>query len=136
CDLAAFVPADPPRAGRLLLTAEPAPGLGAPGTAEVVPPPGDEARTARGRRLTVADALAPLLRLPDDAADALRFWAEAARFALHLVARGRLLPGVSPAGFDAWRVGPLDGADADRLHALAAAMPPTARAVPAAGAEP
>ena len=136
CDLAAFVPADPPRAGRLLLTAEPAPGLGAPGTAEVVPPPGDEARTARVRRVTVADALAPLLRLPDDAADALRFWAEAARFALHLVARGRLLPGVSPAGFDAWRVGPLDAADADRLHALAAAMPPTARAVPAASAEP
>jgi superfamily II DNA or RNA helicase len=48
---------------------------------------------------------------------------------VNLVARGRILPGVSPEGFDAWRVGPLEPGDADRLHALAAAMPPTARAV-------
>jgi superfamily II DNA or RNA helicase len=153
-DLAAFVPADPPRAGRLLLTGDLLPGLGAPGTAQVVPPPGDAVRNVRVRRVPVAEALAPLLAAQRAASptfehgessggdsraprfSAVGFWAEAARFAVHLVARGRLLPGVSPAGFDAWRVGPLDAADADRLHALAAAMPPTARAVPEPGVEP
>jgi superfamily II DNA or RNA helicase len=169
-DLAVFVPADPPRAGELLLTGNVLPGLGAPGSAEVVPPPGDAVRGVPVRRVPVAEALAPLLAhgRPADRAEvpgsasrdvgltaqpqasptvehgesgeegrraALRFWAAAARFAVHLVARGRLLPGVSPGGFDAWRVGPLDAADADRLHALAAAMPPTARAIPAPGVE-
>ena len=140
-DLAVFVPADPPRTGHLLLTGDVLTDLGTPGAADVVPPPGDGARNVPVRRVPVAEALAPLLAGPafeqgESGAVALRFWADAARFAVHLVARGRLLPGVSPAGFDAWRVGPLDAGDADRLHALAAAMPPTARAVPEPGVEP
>ncbi|QYN31704.1 ATP-dependent helicase [Pseudonocardia sp. DSM 110487] len=142
-DLAVFVPADPPRAGQLLLTGDVLTGLGTPGAADVVPPPGDDVRNVPVRRIPVAEALAPLLASPTfghgesgDLDAALRFWADAARFAVHLVARGRLLPGVSPAGFDAWRVGPLDADDADRLHSLAAAMPPSARAVPAPGEEP
>ncbi|HEU5427571.1 MAG TPA: DEAD/DEAH box helicase [Actinocrinis sp.] len=57
------------------------------------------------------------------------FWGMVLLFALKLVARGRLLPGVSAEGFDAWRVGPLEREDVERLQALAAAMPPTARAV-------
>ncbi|WP_253770173.1 DEAD/DEAH box helicase [Goodfellowiella coeruleoviolacea] len=56
--------------------------------------------------------------------------------ALQLVARGRLLPGVSPGDFDAWRVGPLDAADVERLRRLAEAMPATARAVPVPGRTP
>ncbi|WP_232664599.1 DEAD/DEAH box helicase [Pseudonocardia sp. TRM90224] len=55
--------------------------------------------------------------------------------ALRLVAAGRLLPGVSPDGFDAWRVGPLDDTDADQVRALAAAMPASARAVPLPGTD-
>ncbi|TQM45499.1 helicase-like protein [Pseudonocardia cypriaca] len=129
-----FVPADPPRAGRLLLTGDVLSGLGTPGTARLVPPPGDEVHDVPVRQVPVADALPVLLRA-GEGDPALLFWAAAARFAVHLVARGRLLPGVSPAGFDAWRVGPLDAEDADRLHALAAAVPPTARAVPEPGVE-
>ncbi|MGI5130306.1 DEAD/DEAH box helicase [Pseudonocardia sp. CA-107938] len=61
------------------------------------------------------------------------FWGAAAQLALRLVARGRILPGVSPGGFDAWRIGPLDEAEAASVRALAAAMPPDARAVPLPG---
>ncbi|MFI7214296.1 DEAD/DEAH box helicase [Micromonospora maritima] len=68
---------------------------------------------------------------PDGAVTpAAAFWSAAARTGLHLVARGRLLPGVSPDGHDAWRVGPFDAADVERVRALAAAMPAGARAAP------
>jgi superfamily II DNA or RNA helicase len=47
-----------------------------------------------------------------------------------MVARGRLLPGVSAGDADAWRAGPFDLADMQRVYALADAMPGAARAVP------
>ena len=75
-------------------------------------------------RVPIADAL-PLLLAPQDH-PAAAFWAAATRDALHLVARGRLRPAVTDAGHDAWRVGPLEPSDVDRLHRLAAAMPPEA----------
>ena len=43
---------------------------------------------------------------------------EAELLALHLVARGRLLPAVTGEGYDAWRVGPLDPSDVDRMRRL------------------
>jgi superfamily II DNA or RNA helicase len=88
--------------------------------------------------LSVADAFPVLAGAAKraDADPACAFWGAAALFALHVVARGRLLPGVSPEGFDAWRAGPLDRDDIERLRALAAAMPPTARAVPLPGTAP
>ncbi|MEJ7585245.1 MAG: DEAD/DEAH box helicase [Acidimicrobiales bacterium] len=52
------------------------------------------------------------------------------------MARGRLVPDVTPAGFDGWRVGPLDPADRARLAALAAAFPPAAHALPIVGSRP
>ncbi|WP_232237846.1 MULTISPECIES: DEAD/DEAH box helicase [Actinoalloteichus] len=66
------------------------------------------------------------------------FWRSALRLALHLIARGRLLPGLSPGDLDAWRVGPLDADDAEQITALAEAMPPEAHAVPlpSTGADP
>ncbi|MGW3829254.1 DEAD/DEAH box helicase, partial [Streptomyces sp. NPDC005071] len=64
------------------------------------------------------------------------FWGAASVLALQLLARGRLLPGVSPGGFDAWRIGPYDQQDVARVRELAAAMPPEARAVPLAGPAP
>jgi superfamily II DNA or RNA helicase len=128
-----FVPADPPRVGQVLLWGSATQDVGEPGSAVVVPPPGDALHEVAARRLPVADALPVLLAGGDD--PALGFWAAAARLALHLVARGRLLPGVSPAGFDAWRVGPLDPDDAARLRNLAAVMPATARAVMESGTE-
>ncbi|MGW5548441.1 DEAD/DEAH box helicase, partial [Streptomyces sp. NPDC003998] len=54
----------------------------------------------------------------------------AALHALRLVARGRLLPGLTPAGHDAWRAGPLEPADIAHLRAVAAALPPEGHAVP------
>ncbi|MFJ8468027.1 DEAD/DEAH box helicase [Streptomyces swartbergensis] len=61
------------------------------------------------------------------------FWGAAATHALHLVARGLLLPGLSPGDHDAWRTGPLRAQDIEAVRRLAAAMPPEAHAVPLAG---
>ncbi|MFG3690566.1 SNF2-related protein [Micromonospora sp. NPDC047740] len=79
----------------------------------------------------VGDAVRHLAALRDeDVTPAAAFWSAVAVTGLHLVARGRLLPGVSPNGYDSWRVGPFDVSDVERIRALAAAMPPEARAVP------
>ncbi|MFI7675542.1 DEAD/DEAH box helicase [Actinophytocola sp. NPDC049390] len=43
---------------------------------------------------------------------------EAELLALHLVARGRLLPTVTEDGYAAWRVGPLDPSDVERMRRL------------------
>jgi superfamily II DNA or RNA helicase len=43
---------------------------------------------------------------------------EAVQLALHLVARGRILPAVTEDGYDTWRVGPLDPSDVDRMRRL------------------
>ncbi|MFI8304299.1 SNF2-related protein [Streptomyces sp. NPDC085927] len=64
------------------------------------------------------------------------FWGAAAVHALRLVARGLLLPGLSPAGHDAWRAGPLDAEDIEAVRRLAAAMPPEAHARPLDGPGP
>nr|WP_244206582.1 DEAD/DEAH box helicase [Streptomyces swartbergensis] len=61
------------------------------------------------------------------------FWGAAATHALHLVARGLLLPGLSPGDHDAWRTGPLRAQDVEAVRRLAAAMPPEAHSVPLAG---
>ncbi|MGW4204895.1 DEAD/DEAH box helicase, partial [Streptomyces sp. NPDC004726] len=63
-------------------------------------------------------------------------WGAAALHALHLVARGRLLPGLTAADHDAWRAGPLDAADIAQLRAIAAAMPYEAYATPVPGPRP
>lgn len=76
--------------------------------------------------------LADARRMPG-ADPAAAFWGAATLLALHSLAQGRLLPGVSPGGFDAWRIGPYDDDGAVRLRELAAAMPPEARAVPVEG---
>ncbi|MGW6978256.1 DEAD/DEAH box helicase [Streptomyces sp. NPDC054932] len=65
-----------------------------------------------------------------DAGPATAFWGAAALLALRFAARGQLLPGLSPAGHDAWRIGPLEEADLDEVRELAAAMPPAAHCVP------
>lgn len=56
--------------------------------------------------LSIVDGLRALLASDDPEPSAV-FWATAAKAALRLVAAGRLLPGVTEAGHDAWRVGPL-----------------------------
>ncbi|MER7040762.1 DEAD/DEAH box helicase [Streptomyces microflavus] len=82
--------------------------------------------------LSLADALPVLVRARHlaSAHAATRCWGAAALHALHLVARGRLLPGLTAGGHDAWRAGPRDAEDIAHLRATAAALPPEGYAVP------
>ncbi|MEU3714575.1 DEAD/DEAH box helicase [Streptomyces californicus] len=88
--------------------------------------------------LTVKDALPLLVRARHlaTAHPATRCWGAAALHALHLVARGRLLPGLTADGHDAWRAGPRDAEDVAHLRAVAAALPPEGHAAPVPGAGP
>ncbi|AYN38655.1 DEAD/DEAH box helicase [Streptomyces dangxiongensis] len=85
--------------------------------------------------LSLAEALPLLVRARRDPAahPATACWGAAALHALRLVARGRLLPGLTPGGHDAWRAGPLEPDDIDHLRAIAAALPPEGHAVPLPG---
>ncbi|MEU2075338.1 DEAD/DEAH box helicase [Streptomyces sp. NPDC013489] len=88
--------------------------------------------TVPARFLSVRDAL-PLLtraRFADSASPASAFWGAASLLALDLVARGLLLPGLTPGDIDAWRAGPLGPGELAALRTLAASMPPEAHAVP------
>ncbi|MDX2681988.1 DEAD/DEAH box helicase [Streptomyces sp. NY05-11A] len=82
--------------------------------------------------LPVRDALPALAhaRVTPDAHRATAFWGAAALLALHCVARGLLLPGLSQEDHDAWRVGPLGPEDIEQVRRLAASMPPEAHALP------
>ncbi|MET7795078.1 DEAD/DEAH box helicase [Streptomyces decoyicus] len=145
---AVFLPSDPPRAGRVafwrpdgelvgeVLGADGVRGgAGATEELEVALPDADGGVflcEVPALVLTVAEAVPVLTRAraARGTHPAAAFWGAAAVLALQLAARGRLLPGVSPAGYDAWRMGPLDPADIERLRDLAAAMPPYAHAAP------
>ncbi|MEU6770908.1 DEAD/DEAH box helicase [Streptomyces sp. NPDC046759] len=82
--------------------------------------------------LPLAAALPLLVRARRDPAahPATACWGAAALHALRLVARGRLLPGLTPSGHDAWRAGPLEPDDIAHLRAVAAALPPEGHVVP------
>ncbi|WP_329127077.1 DEAD/DEAH box helicase [Streptomyces caniferus] len=139
---AVFLPSDPPRAGRVAFwrpDGEPVDEAAEP--LEVVLPDeggGVSLCEVPALFLTVAEAVPVLTRAraARGAHPAAAFWGAASVLALQLAARGRLLPGVSPDGYDAWRLGPLDPGDVERLRDLAAAMPPYAHAVPLPDAEP
>jgi superfamily II DNA or RNA helicase len=115
-------------------------GMGELGALDIVEAHGHEVRvrTVPALRLPVADAVPLLSRARRDrrAHPATAFWGAATVVALQLVARGRLLPTVSPGDYDAWRIGPLDPADQGRIGELVAAMPADARAVPVPGRLP
>ncbi|MEZ5410596.1 MAG: DEAD/DEAH box helicase [Acidimicrobiales bacterium] len=137
---ATFLAGDPPRDGRLAFWG---PGhQSAPGRAaevELVLPAGRSVRRTRvdARVAPVRDVLDRLAGpLPAGVSPSVRAWATATRAALDLTARGRLVPARSPAGWDAWRVGPFDGRQLDHLRLLAAALPPAAYAVAVPGSSP
>ncbi|MDF6021757.1 DEAD/DEAH box helicase [Streptomyces sp. JH34] len=96
---------------------------------------GVRTRTVPAVALPVADAVPLLARARHRAAahPATRAWGAAALHALTLVARGRLLPGLTADGHDAWRAGPRDAEDIAHLRAVAASMPPEGHAVPLDG---
>ncbi|WP_023591255.1 DEAD/DEAH box helicase [Streptomyces thermolilacinus] len=139
-----FLSADPARSGRLAFWAPdgaPLPELPGVGSVEEVDVVADDALPCRVTALClpVREALPLLARAGAGSVTgpsrSCAFWGAAALLALHLVARGRLLPGVTEEGHDAWRAGPLATEDLDRLRTLAASMPPTAHAVPVGTAE-
>jgi len=137
---ATFLAGDPPREGRLAFWGpghESAPGRA--GEVELVVPAGRGVRRTRvpARVAPVRDVLDRLAGpLSPGARPSVAAWAAATRAALDLAARGRLVPARSPAGWDAWRVGPFDGRHLDHLRLLASALPPAAHAVAVPGSSP
>lgn len=137
-----YLPAPLPRQGRLAFwdpAGDPLPpaSAGAPEELTVVRRHGAGVRRRQVPALTLplAEAL-PLLvgaRRDPAAHPATACWGAAALHALRLVARGRLLPGLTPSGHDAWRAGPLEPDDIAHLRAIAAALPPEGHAVPLPG---
>ncbi|MFD5421145.1 SNF2-related protein [Streptomyces sp. NPDC127069] len=141
---AVFLPAAVPREGRVAFwdpEGEPLPeGAGTPHPLQVVRPHGSgvRTRTVPAVTLSVAEALPLLSRAVRSPAahPATRAWGTAAVQALVLAARGRLLPGLTPGGVDAWRAGPLDADDIGHLRAVAAALPYEGYATPLPGRRP
>ncbi|MER7155573.1 DEAD/DEAH box helicase [Streptomyces lydicus] len=149
---AVFLPSDPPRTGRVAFwrpDGEPPEessgdawaGVGAAERLDIALPDADGGVTVceiPALVVPVADAVPVLTRARTTRGThpAASFWGAACVLALQLAARGRLLPGVSPDGYDAWRAGPFDPADVGRLRDLAAAMPPYAHAAPLPGSDP
>ncbi|MDH6606389.1 superfamily II DNA or RNA helicase [Streptomyces sp. SAI-208] len=147
---AVFLPAPLPREGRIAFwdpEGAPLPAAENPGTTSperteltVVRPHGAaiRRRTAPALTLPVAAALPLLVRARRDpgAHPATACWGAAALHALRLTARGRLLPGLTATGHDAWRAGPLDPDDIAHLRAVAAALPHEGHPVPLPGPGP
>ncbi|GAA3051186.1 DEAD/DEAH box helicase [Streptomyces glomeratus] len=139
---AVFLPEPLPRRGRVAFW-DPADGRlpsGPTGELTVVRRHGSGVRrsTVPAVSLPVAEALPLLTRARRDPAahPATACWGAAALHALRLVARGRLLPGLTPDGYDAWRAGPLEPDDITHLRAIAAALPYEGHAVPLPGKGP
>ncbi|WP_238697976.1 DEAD/DEAH box helicase [Streptomyces sp. E5N91] len=142
---AVFLPGEPARRGRLLLWKPPGAAAAdrmAPvdletEVVELVLPHGRSVRRRRveGYALPVAVAVSALVDVepthPSGAA-----WQAATRFALRLLADGRLHPALTPAGYDTWQVGPLTAAQRQSLDVLAAAFPPYAHCLPEPGPAP
>ncbi|MCX4509736.1 DEAD/DEAH box helicase [Streptomyces sp. NBC_01619] len=144
---AVFLPAALPRDGRVAFWSPdglpPPGGDGTPGVSGEITVVRQHGAGVRGRTvpavlLSVAEAVPLLARARHDAAahPATASWGAAALHALHLAARGRLLPGLTPTDHDAWRAGPLDADDIAHLRAIAAAMPYEAHATPLPGPRP
>lgn len=144
---AVFLPGEPSRTGRVAFWYPDGAELPPPGECgirDAVPTEltvarrhgkGARARTVAALSVGVGDAL-PLLvgaRQDPQAHPAAACWGAAALHALHLVARGRLLPGLGSGDTDAWRAGPLEAQDVEHVRAIAAAMPAEAHAVPVSG---
>ncbi|WP_308408799.1 DEAD/DEAH box helicase [Streptomyces sp. AC627_RSS907] len=132
---AVFLPGDPPRSGRIAFHAEggrlPA---GAPAEELLVVLPhgrGGRRRTVPAVVCPLADVLPLLLdELPERLTATGAAWRHAALYALYMAGRGLLLPGLSPDGYDAWRLGPFSQEDADWVRALAGSLAPSAYATP------
>ncbi|MFH9330306.1 SNF2-related protein [Streptomyces althioticus] len=143
---AVFLPAPLPRDGRIAFydpegaDLPPEAGDARRTDLTVVRPHGSSVRrrTVPALALPVDEALPLLVRARHDPAahPATVCWGAAALHALRLTARGRLLPGLTADGYDAWRAGPLEPDDVTQLRAVAAALPYEGHAVPLPGPGP
>ncbi len=138
---AVFLPASLPREGRMAFWDPEGGPLPAEDTELTVVRrhgAGVRRRTTPALSLPLDEALPLLVRARRDPAahPATACWGAAALHALRLTARGRLLPGLTPAGHDAWRAGPLDPDDIAHLRGIAAALPYEGHAVPLSGSGP
>ncbi|WP_425824926.1 DEAD/DEAH box helicase [Streptomyces fractus] len=138
---AVFVPDDPAREGHVAFHA-----AGGGRFPEGLPVRDFDIAVAHGRgarRRTVPAVVRPVAEIlpwlltadgSSDGADAgytvtVRAWRHAALYALHMVGRGLLLPGLSAQGHDAWRLGPYAEQDAAWVRDLVDAMAPAGYAV-------
>ncbi|WP_217143218.1 DEAD/DEAH box helicase [Streptomyces sp. AC627_RSS907] len=148
---AVFLPAPLPRDGRIAFWDPEGAAVAATSAEDGDGPPGHTRLTVvRRHGAGVRRGTTPALSLPLDQAlpllvgarhdpaahPATACWGAAALHALRLAARGRLLPGLTTSGHDAWRAGPLDPDDIAHLRAVAAALPPEGHAVPLDGPGP
>ncbi|MGW4877622.1 SNF2-related protein [Streptomyces sp. NPDC004262] len=138
---AVYLPADLPRQGRVAFwdpDGDPLPAATEDLTVVRRHGAGVRRRQVPALTLPLGEALPLLVRARNDPAahPATACWGAAAQHALRLAARGRLLPGLTPAGHDAWRAGPLEPADIAHLRAVAAALPAEGHAVPLPGPGP
>ncbi|MGW1955856.1 SNF2-related protein [Streptomyces sp. NPDC001920] len=138
---AVFLPAPLPREGRMAFWDPDGGPLPAEDTELTVVRrhgAGVRRRTTPALSLPLGEALPLLVRARHDPAahPATACWGAATLHALRLTARGRLLPGLTPTGHDAWRAGPLDPDDIAHLRAVAAALPYEGHAVPLPGTGP
>ncbi|MGW0782203.1 DEAD/DEAH box helicase [Streptomyces sp. NPDC002913] len=132
---AVFLPADPARTGLIAFwNPDGSTPPGDPGSPQDITVAGSGARpyAVPALLVPVREALPVLTRAraAAHASPSAAFWGAAGVLALQLVARGLLLPGLSPTDRDAWRAGPLTADDLERIRVLAASMPPDAHAVP------
>ncbi|MFJ5774667.1 DEAD/DEAH box helicase [Streptomyces sp. NPDC093094] len=142
---AVFLPGEPARLGRLLLwqPAGAVAGDGAlpagveTGSVELVLPHGRSVRRRKvdGYALPVAVAVSALAGAQPSHPSAAA-WKAATRFALRMLADGRLHPALTPAGHDTWLAGPFTAAQRQTLGALAGAFPPHAHCLPEPGPPP
>ncbi len=136
-----FVDADPPRRSWLAVwrpehegesAGEGAPDLRPDEVIDLIVPAldGDVATQTVHRtsvpveRLDLDDLLQQMSDPAHRATEANAVWIDAARVALNFVAQGRMQPGLSAGGFDAWRIGALSEEERVHIRALARALTP------------
>lgn len=86
------------------------------------------------RQLPMATLINAVASLPRsvDASRSTHAWAGVVRTALAFIADGRVLPWISPDGFDTWRVDPLTPAQQEVVAACARSLPAEAHCTPGA----
>ena len=93
---------------------------------------GTSVEQVTARRLPMAEFIDAVAALPRsaDASRSTHAWAGVVRAALTVIADGRVLPWVSPDGFDTWRVDPLTPGQLEMVDECAASLPAEAHATP------